>query len=1342
MISLESTKAQENYYFEKISPESGFAFDAVYTIAEDCNGFVWFGCNNGLYYYNTSTIEKIDLFPESLDESQSIKISKIYQDKNCLMWVCTEDGLFCRNSSENNFDRVEIFSQDSVSAHKQPVEDIVQYDNDIYLVIANGTLFYFSQKEKVLKPINFGTYNTEGIISFISSENNGNIMVGNNKGQIFIGTSPMERFELFYDSVDDPITTICEDNNKYYVGFNNSGIEVVNFFGKKIFEFNSQLTGKFKLPDNRVREIIKTEAGDIWVGTYQGVLVIGKNENTLITSKKDSGLPHNSIYVLNKGKNNGIWVGTWAGGIGYYHQFNYRFYHIQRVPNENNEPKSVISSFVQDKDDNVWIGSEQAGISLFNISTNDFSPIDNSFKNQHLERIKSLSTQKGENIFIGTFYQGVWYYNSKTKRLKKLENEVLKDGSIVSTSAYIENELWIGTRDARFSLFKYDFDLKEFISYNLISRPESGTNLLRVWKLMFDSSHKLWICTDNGLFFKNTDDDTFHQCFVNDSVYKLNQSMVYTVYEDNNGEIWIGTKGKGLFRYSVKTDSLVHFTNNSLISKSDVFGIVQDLENNVWISTDQGIFSYNPVLNKTTHYSVYDGLPGNQFNPNAAYVCKNGEVFFGSSYGFCYINPKNIKTNTVAPQIFLSKILINNKPLSEKNISTNSLVATEINEINLTHDQNSLTFGVVANNFIKPEKNKFKYRLVNYQDEWFEADQNKDITFTKIPPGNYTLEVLGSNNDYVWSTSPLSIQIKILAPVWQRWYALLGYLCLIIFAVFLFTRELKLRIALRKEILSERYKSEAKEHVFAEKLRFFTNISHEFRTPLTLILSPLNSLITKFKYDENTTKHLTLIKRNSSRLLKLTNQILDFRLLEVGKLSAHFQKIDIVNICNDVFNCFEFIVKEKHINFLFNSNFKSLWISADFDMIEKIVYNLVSNAIKFSNEKGQVFLSIESKELTDESYENFVFSGNKFVGKSIEIKVRDFGRGIKEEILGTILDRFTVDPNEKETGTGIGLHLCQEYARLNNGNILVSSTEGIGSTFILNIPFEKSSEYEERSIVSQFWSDNNGSESKEFDGHFEVDGSKKVLLLAEDNDELRAYLKDFLNRYFRVLTAKNGQQAFEIANEVVPDILITDVLMPVVDGMDLIRKMKNNGPTSNIPIVVLTALSESKYQKESLLEGVDSFLTKPVEETLLLAQVENILTKREMLIKRHEISTGKKQEPEINQSGISLTDKATIIVEQNLRNTDFDLDKLLGKLNVSRSTFHRKIKASSNQSPTEFIRDIRLKHAVHLMKTNTLNIDEIGTYVGFNSTSYFIRSFKKKYGKTPKEYYSGINGTN
>ncbi len=754
LISLTTVKANENYYFEQISPESGFAFDAVYAISEDCNGFVWFGCNNGLYYYNTSSINKINLLPVHQNNSQSLRITNLYHDFQCRLWVCSEEGLFLRNNLDNNFQKMELFSTDSTFNTNSAVNRILQFNEQLYLIVINGTLFFFDKEDLVLHETKYEGFKTTGQISYLGIDQQKNILAGTNQGKVFIGRQPNDNFKLFYDSGSDIIKTICDDNNKYFIGFSSKGVEVVNTIGIKISEMNTSLTENKYLPDNRVRDIIKTEAGKIWIGTYQGIVVLEKEKNTLITNSGKNGLPQKSIYVLHKGKNNGIWLGTWAGGIAFYKEENYRFNHIVKVPTEP-ESKSVISAFAEEKNGNIWVGSEQGGINIFNLSSGEFLQDNKKSQFENLFRIKSLSTVNKENIIIGTFYQGIWSFNQTENKLNKISDNLLNDATIISTIAGIENELYIGTRGSGSSFIKYDLSTKKFESFDITSSDENSRGYLRTWKILVDSSHKVWIATDEGLFYANKNENIFHNCFKDDTAFQLSHTMIYTLYEDKNEILWIGTKGMGIFKYNLSNYNLSRISDDQVITNADIFGITEDKNSNIWFSTDKGIFCFNQSNQITTRYSAFDGLPGEQFIPNSVLTSSSGELFFGSSNGFCHINPDNIKINTVTPDIFLSQLLINNKPVNQSNdFEANSYIVEDIKEIKLRHDQNSLTFSVVANNFIKPEKNKFKYRLTNYEPDWIEVAYHKDITFTKIPPGKYTLEVLGANNDNVWSKTP------------------------------------------------------------------------------------------------------------------------------------------------------------------------------------------------------------------------------------------------------------------------------------------------------------------------------------------------------------------------------------------------------------------------------------------------------------------------------------------------------------------------------------------------------------------------------------------------------------
>ena len=1329
---VKDLSGNNRFYFEKISPEAGFAFDAIYAISEDCNGFVWFGCNNGLYFYNTNKIEKVSLLPEEKGVSQSIRILSVLHDSNCGLWVATEQGLFKRNIESNTFERLVYYTKDSLFNTEKLVQQILQFDDELFLIIIRGQLFYFSIDEGILHEIKTNT--KDGYkVTYVGMDSHQNILIGTNMGHVFKGDHPFKTFELFYFNESHNVTTICDDNNKYYIGYNVNGVDVVNNIGEKISEIKQKKTNEIYLPDNRVREIIKTDDGSIWIGTNQGIVVVDDEGSSIITNSVYNGLPHKSIYVLEKGQNGGIWVGTWSGGIAYYHKAISRFNHVISVPSEK-ETKSVISSFFEDVNGNVWIGSEQSGLSIYNINNGSFMSALPSELDKLPTKIKSIVKIDNSRVAIGTFSDGIWTYDQNLRKLTNITQGTNLENSIIPTLEATPDELWIGPR-TRHSLYRYDFNTQKFDYYDFGSETHER-RFLWVWKIMFDSSLRLWVCTEEGLYYKYRNDTTFQKCFENDTVYGLDKTTIYTIYEDNDEKIWIGTKGKGLFSFNPVTNQLAEIKFGSYQGGVDIFGIASDKQNNIWFSTNIGVFELQKENKNITRYSTVDGLPGDQFNPNSILRISTGDIFFGSSNGFSYINPSTIRFNDKRPKVRLSKLLVNNQSFdANDNIKSNTKIVSEIDKIVLSNKDNSLTFGVAANNFIKSHKNRFRYKLNGYDNDWIEIDQNKEFSYTKIPPGRYTLEVYGSNNDNVWSEEPLKIDIDIKYPIWQRWYALLVYLVVIQIAILIVFKEITFRFNLKREILAERFKSDAQEQLYAEKMKFFTNISHEFRTPLTLVISPLENLLRRFKYEDDTFQQLQTIKRNSSRLLRLTNQILDYRLLEVNKLKAKYEKSDIVKICNEVVQCFDFHVKEKQINLIFSSAFKELFIQVDPDMIEKIIYNILSNAIKFSDDKGQIFVSIERCEGNVEIPEEFICAGKKIEGPRVEIKVRDFGKGIKKEILPKIIERFSTAPNVGETGTGIGLHLSQEYAMLHDGNITFASEEGKGSIFILNIPFKEDVVFKEKSFVKQLtFEENKIIRTEPVEREF-VKSSKAVVLLAEDNDELRVYLKNYLQQYFKVVTAKNGQQAYEIALEVIPDVIITDIMMPHTDGIEMTQKLKSNKDTNHIPVIVLTALSEVEYQKESLLKGVESYLTKPVDETLLLAQIDNILNKRALIEKR--FSEGSDMKNQITGSA-TLIERAEKIVEKNLQNISFDMNMLLEELNVSRSTFHRKIKNSTSQSPSEFIRDIRLKYAIKLMKSGNYNIDEIGSYVGFNSTSYFIRSFKKKYAKTPNEYYKDI----
>ena len=1318
LLQIPAFGQKKNYVFEQITSEAGIAFNAVSSIVEDEYGFIWFGTASGLYYYNTSEIIKYNFDPQKEDSPPSNNIINLYKDKDGLIWICTDNGLCYFNESTNSFTRL-AFKESDKFLNNLTVSYILHYAKDKYLLVIGGFLYYFDRNELVIREVEPGGQNLR--VSFLRKIEDGNIYVGTTDGKIFINNASISDFSLFYHSISNHVTTICYINNTIWIGLGDSGVEVVNIDGKLITQYKEEYSGTKHISGNRIRDIVKRKNGEIWIGTSQGISVIDSKGIHSINQNLHSGLPHVGAFDLYVDKNDGVWVGTWSGGLAYYIEHNFNFPHIRIIRNNETVSRSVISSFAEDKDGSIWVGIENYGLEKFNPDNMTFFEKESQTKQWPISRIKSIASDNNNQHWIGTLYEGLWSLkNNKIDRRGNISG-------IFSSVLAVDDGVWIGTRES--GLIFYDTNKHTFKHFRAEDKTIGSLSSNRIWDIFQDSKENLWICADFGLSVKYKNATDFERFFYNENANSLSRNLNYTITENTNGNIWIGTAGAGIDIYDPSKGSFKKFRLNNAIKTADVYCILIDHQGNKWFSTNQGIYVYYAKTNTLRKFTEKDGILGRQYHPNSGFISSSGKLFFGGGNGFNMIDPTTVKQNPLVPDVFLSKILINNKSLEEQTpMFVNSKFPAAIKNISLDYNQNSLTMGFVATNFIKSSGNKFRYRMKNYQDEWIETAHGSDVTFTKIPPGNYILEVLASNNDGLWSTNAKEIQIKIYPPFWLSWYADLFYGILLTTGFFIILREFRFR-----------EKSRADEILFSEKTKFFTNVSHEFRTPLTLIISPLNNLMKKFMYDSSSLDHIKIIKRNADRLLNLTNQILDFRLIEMNKVRLKRKEEDVVSLCRNVYDCFEYEISDKQLNCIFNSSYKSFHLLIDSEKIEKTVYNLLSNALKHSQEKGQIILSLEQKTLDENSYSKAYSIGHKFWGESLEIKVRNHGKGIKKDIIPNIFDRFFTNHENEETGTGIGLHICQEYIRLHNGNIMVVSEEGFGAEFIVNLPIEHNTEFEKEDMIIQYHFDKTATGEQEISPNTDLSKPNKMVLFAEDNDELRVYFKNILSSRFKVLTAKNGKQAFEIAREVIPDIIISDILMPGMDGLELTDMIRKTTKTNHIPIILLTALSEEKYKIDSMGKGANDFITKPVDESFLFAKIDNIFRARETL--KEKLEGPVNEQFSIPDFNTSFIDRAKIIVDKNLQNSSFEITDFATQLSMSRSSLQRNLKTEVNLSPTEFIRDIRLKKAVELMKSSSYNIDEIALLSGFNSSSYFIRSFKKMYGKTPSAFKSELNST-
>lgn len=1310
------------YFFQNINMDADFTFSAVKTICEDENGLIWFGSDNGLYYHNTIEVKKVQLFNQQQGKSQSIRIYKIYKDDHQDLWVCSEEGLFKYIKARNHFEPIKLIFNKNKALENQIVKNIVQIDQTNYLIQIDHSAYTYNSTNGSLNPL---SSEIKDQISYLNKDENDMLFLGTNDGKIYTSIDKLKTISLLHESTNKSVSTVCKVGSKYYIGYAFGGIEIVNLNGVILSELNSTQKGSNYLKTDIIRQITKRKNGEIWVATHLGIIILDGDKQTLVDASSETGLPHRSIYSMYEGSNGNIWAGTFDGGLAYHSEFQYNFKYVPIEYERKLSIKSTVLSFSEDSNGAIWIGNEnKGGLKLFDPNKNDFI----NTNDDTTKLIKSTTVIENDRIAIGTLFENqLRLYDFKKEHTEIVKLPLKKNRSGVLYSKWFENKLWLS---GRYELLNYDPNTRETKEVF----PLDIENTYQIWSFYFDSAHNLWICTAKGLFAKHKGSDKIYKCLNDKSSFDLENEHIYAVCEDNNGRIWIATKGKGLFIYSPENKSIQAAPDYKLSYGADVYNLIKDKQGGIWYNTNHGLYRYNPSKQLTDTFNDIDGLKSANIRPNAMFCSRSGQLYLGSINGFNIVNPNIIRKNLNAPSVLMSKVLINNKKLSKENsITTNSENLSELRKMILDSKYNTLGFQAISTNYIKSEKNKFRYRLVNYDDNWKEVGQNIDISFTKVPPGKYVLEVFGSNNDNIWSENPYRLEITILAPLYKRWYLIVVYFIVILIASYIVYRELKTKLRLKKEIAEERTKSETKDFIYSERVKFFTNISHELRTPVSLIISPIKSLLNKNYKDEGAINLLKVAERNAKRLLKITDQTLDFRLLEAGKLEPVFEKHELIQLANDVYLCFEQQLIHKQINFTFTSEFQKLETIIDGDMIEKVLYNLISNALKYTAENGNVFLDIRKTVLSKEAYANYMCTGKKFTGNAIQIEIRDTGKGIKSELIPHVFERFTKGNESHKVSSGIGLHLCKEYSEMNDGNIFLSSNEGIGSTFILNLPLKEDVRYESNKMEQILKQTNAGNESTPIVKLNSTDSTdKRTLLITEDNDELRNYLKLFLSPHFKVVTAKSGEQALEILKDILPDMLITDVSMPGISGIELTKIIKEDPHKKQIAIIVMTAHRERKYQMESILCGADAFLTKPIEEGLLLAQVNNILEKQKTRLSE-SIETVTASEED------SFISKAEKIVVNNFHNTQFEISNLITLLGISKTTLARKIKAETALNPSTFIRNVRLKHAIKLMRNHSFNIDEIATHVGFNSTSYFIKTFKIKYGVTPKEYQNEVH---
>ncbi|HEY3404598.1 MAG TPA: two-component regulator propeller domain-containing protein [Ohtaekwangia sp.] len=1348
------------YRFSRIDISNGLSNSQVKCFYKDKRGFMWFGTSSGLNRYDGYSMK---VFIRDASDSLSLfndDVNRIFEGPDGKMWIHTWSGNDIYDPETERFLHNSNQVLEGLSITGGLIIDIKKdYKGNYWFVHSLSGIFKYSPGKGTTALVNIPGDST----SIISNQHTaslldplGNLWVIHSNGVLekidgITNKVVYRNFEVSRFSSSHEYDFIMDSEGDLWIHAinNNLGVFYLDVSTGKMQRINRTSAG-VKLNTDIVRSIVQDNRGLIWIATdHGGINLIDKKKwsvEILMNDPEDGeSLVQNSINKLYKDDEGIIWAGSFKKGISFYHENIRRFQLIRhQKSNPNSLPFDDINAFAEDDKGNLWIGTNGGGLIYYDRRNNTFKrylndPQDPASISNNV--IVCLHIDRDKKLWIGTYFGGLNCFDGKKfTRYKNNPADVtsLSDDGIWEIYEDSQRRLWIGTLSKGVDIF--DRDKERFIHYR-----EGAPNSIHasyITSFIEDREGNIWIGTGYGVDFMDKNSGRFIH-YLNDinNPASLSNNGILSSLMDSQGRIWFGTHG-GLNLYDKKTDTFRSYKKADGLPHNSIVSIVEDDNKNLWVGTPDGISNLvlNPDMNadkvvlNIRNYDEADGLQSKQFTENAGIRTQRGELIFGGPNGFNIVNPRAIQVNTNKPRVILTDFQIFNKPISIGETIDGKVLLdksiSETTEITLKHADNVFSVDFTALSFFHPEKSEYKYKLEGFNQDWLTTDgTQRRVTYTNLDPGVYTFKVIASNNDGVWNREGANLRITILPPFWKTKIAFVLYV-LITFAALLLSRKLILeRERVKYHMEQERKEAQQTHELDLMKLKFFTNVSHEFRTPLTLIITPLEKIL-RHTTREDEKKQFQLIYRNARRLLNLVNQLLDFRKMEVQETKLNASEGDIISFIKDTANSFSDLSDKKNIHFSVSSSVQSLETFFDRDKLEKILFNLLSNAFKFTSQNGHVDVYIKSIQKPEDTV------------SWLEIKVTDDGIGIPREDHDKIFERFFqrhVPDSMVNQGSGIGLSITREFVKAHGGTIRLESEPNKGSCFIVQIPVPEISTQPVTGVTHEETLQDPEIELPANEPIEDLSSKtrKPVLLLVEDNEDFRFYLKDNFKFQYRILEAQNGKEGLKLALQYIPDLIVSDVMMPGMNGMEFCKKVKTDRNISHIPVILLTARTAEEQKMEGFEVGADDYVTKPFNFEILQSRIRNLIHQREIFQKdfRKHIEI-KATDIVISSLDEKLIQNAIRMVEENISDADFSVEHLSRELGMSRVNLYKKLLALTGKPPLEFIRTIRLQRAAQLLEKSQLTVAEVAYKVGFNNPKYFARYFKEEYQVLPSAYAS------
>lgn len=1319
-------QAFETVSFIHIGLEKGLSQSTVFEIVQDKGGNMWFATNDGLNRYNGyafTVYQHDEQAPGSIasDMTRALQI-----DSSSRLWIGTKAGLSYYDADKDCFQNF-FYQKDNKNTQ---IDDIAEIDSLHLLVNAQEELVVFDVQTSEFSQ----TKLPPSLITLEATSLNRQgefIYIGTHKGiyvysiqQNNVSKLPVKELEQKHI-----LTILQQSSTRLWVGTEGNGLFLINPQTSDVENYTPD--SPHYLSSNYVRSLALDSQNRLWVGTFTSLNIYHEESDAFVTYASDpmklGSLSQTSVRSIFMDSQGGMWLGTFFGGLNYYHPLKNRFENIRFIPNRNSLNDNVVSCIVEDHRKDLWIGTNSGGVNHYDARKQTFShyTVKEGLGSNDIKTIYVDEEQK--QVYIGTQAGGLSILHTTNGRIETFNSSNISttERSIYAILPAEKGELWMGTLQ---NLKRFNPKQKTFTT---ITKERNGKPLRSnfISTLFLDSKHRLWIGTEEGLSIYEQKQGELESSSLLPENHPLNKKFIYCILESSNGMFWIGTRS-GLYSLDEKGQNIKQYTTADGLPNNVVYGILKDALGKLWMSTDKGLSYFQPQTGTFRNFTSVDGLQSNQFTPYSYCHTSGGQMYFGGINGITTFHPELIVDNPYIPPVVITELRLFNKvvrPEDESGILDKHISRTR--SITLHAAQSSFSLEFVVSNYISGEHNTFAYMLEGYDKGWYSTSTLRTVSYSNLPHGKYRFRVKAANSDGKWNTNPTELEIIVL-PVWYKtWWAFILFIVAAAGIIVFVFRYFWIRKSMQTQIELERIDKERQKEVNEMKLRFFVNISHELRTPLTLILAPLQELCDKIN-DRWAHKQLEYVQHNANRLLHLVNQLMDYRRAELGVFELKVRYNDVHGMIEKNFLFYDKLAERKKIDYNLHSEIEGKEFLCDPNYLELIVNNLLSNAFKYTGEGQSITVSL--KEVDDD----------------LMLQVQDTGTGIPIDKQGKIFERFYQIKNE-HLGSGIGLSLVQRLVELHHGHIELQSAEGQGSTFSAYLPIRETayqpgeragtdSGAEEQSYSTNpqdmyiVDTETQKTEEEEVENR---EQKRDTILIVEDNGDIRQYLSRELSKSYHVLEAGNGEEALEVIKDNEIGLILTDIMMPVMDGIKLCKSIKQNLRTCHIPVIFLSAKTDLNEQMEGLQVGADDYIPKPFSLALVTTKIRNILRTHYRAIEHY--SNSLEIEPEkiaLNPLDEEFLKKAVGIMEKHMDDIEFTTDQFANEMCMSRSNLHLKMKAVTGESTNEFIRKIRFNQACKLLKEGRYTVAEISSMVGFNTPSYFATSFKKFFGCLPSEY--------